>query len=384
MSGTASRAAALAPARGVDHRLRIEATPERVWRALSESSELARWLFPSATVDCRLGGRWEFTFPHWPSARGLWHPTLQFTGPIVELAPGAVLAVAFDPPYWGTVRFTIQAEGSGTGLRITQDGFEGENAAWLADFRGGWGSFSDRLASLCEIDEVPSVRSAPELAGASVIVDPGEVALRIAALPVGSRPSWTVRHAGAELFLADERTPAGFSRARRAARDELVVRVPAEAAGPAAAALARSLARRGWASGGEGAWFSPAGGEIEVALEAVPQIDLANPDPFVRAFERAFCAAGRASASTYFEPSGVFELAGRPHPRPVPTPVARLPREAIVRFDDLRLAGDVLHAAWEGSGWTAARNRGTSEWRFGPSGRISRLTITGEGTRGRR
>ena len=383
MSGTASRAAPLAPPLGVDQRVQIEAAPERVWRALSESSELSRWLFPSATVDCRLGGRWEFTFPHWPSARGLWHPTLRFAGPIVALEPGAAIAVAFDPPYWGTVRFAIRAQGSGTELRITQDGFEGENAAWLADFRGGWGSFSDRLAALCEIDAVPSVRSAPELAGASAIVDPGELSLRVAALPVGLIPRWTVRHAGAELFLAGDRVPPGFTRARRAAHDELVVRVPATSAGPAAAALARSLARRGWASAGESAWFTPASGQIEVALLAVPQIDLARPEPFVRAFERAFCAPGRATAGGYFEPRGALELAGRPHPRPVPTPLARLPRQAIVRFDDLRLEGDVLHAVWEGSGWTGARNRGTSAWRFGPSGRIARLTIAGEGTSGR-
>ena len=365
--------------------MQIEAAPERVWRTLSESAELSRWLFPSATVDCRLGGRWEFTFPHWPSARGLWHPTLRFTGPIVELSPGAVIAIAFDPPYWGTVRFAIRASGSGSGteLRITQDGFEGENAAWLADFRGGWGSFSDRLATLCEIDAIPSVRSSPALTGASALVDPGEVALRIASLPVGSIASWTVRHAGAELFLPGDRTPPGFSRARRAARNELVVRVPAPSAGRAAAALARSLGRRGWTSGRETAWFTPAGGEIEVTLPAVPQIDPENPEPFVRAFERAFCAPGRAGAGAYFEPDGAFELSGRPHPRPVPTPLARLPREAIVRFGGLQLEDGVLCARWEGSGWTAARNRGTSTWRFGPSGRIARLTIAGEGASGR-
>ena len=363
--------------------MQIEAAPERVWRALSESAQLARWLFPSGTVDCRLGGRWEFTFPHWPSARGLWHPTLRFTGPIVELVPGAVLAVAFDPPYWGTVRFALCASGNGSELRITQDGFEGENAAWLADFRGGWGSFADRLAALCEIDAVPSVRSAPALAGASALVDPAEVARRIASLPVGSLPSWTVRPDGAELFLPGDRIPPGFGPAVRAARDELVVRLPAASAGPAAAALARSLRRRGWASGGEGAWFAPSAGELEVSLPAVPQVDLENPEPFVRAFERAFCAPGRAAAGSYFEPAGAFELSGRPHPRPVPVPIARLPREAIVRFDALQLDGGVLRAVWEGSGWTAARNRGTSTWRFGASGRIASLTIAGEGARGR-
>ncbi len=98
----------------VDQRMRIAARPERVWRALVTEADLRRWLFPNAVVDARVGGFWRFTFPHWPSARGLWHPALNFGGPIVELEPGRLLAVDFEPPYWGVLRYELAPDGDGT------------------------------------------------------------------------------------------------------------------------------------------------------------------------------------------------------------------------------------------------------------------------------
>jgi hypothetical protein len=114
----------------------------------------------------------------------------------------------------------------------------------------------------------------------------------------------------------------------------------------------------------------------ELALPHRPALDLADPEPFVRAFERAFCAPGRAAAAAYFAPRGAFALAGGPHPRPLDTPLSRLPAEAVARFWRLRLGGDgALTADWEGSGWTAGRNRGTSTWTFAEDGRIDRLVL---------
>jgi len=104
----------------VDQRVHIEAPPERVWRALVEHDDLHGWLYPSAVADVREGGSWRFTFPHWPSARGLQHPALNFGGPIVELEPGRVLAVAFEPPYWGVLRFELRPHGSATDVRVTK------------------------------------------------------------------------------------------------------------------------------------------------------------------------------------------------------------------------------------------------------------------------
>ena len=65
-----------------------------------------------------------------------------------------------------------------------------------------------------------------------------------------------------------------------------------------------------------------------------------DPEPFVRAFERSFCAPGRAAAPAYFAPGGALALAGGPHPRPLDTPLARLPAQAVARFWRLRLGSD--------------------------------------------
>ena len=47
----------------------------------------------------------------------------------------------------------------------------------------------------------------------------------------------------------------------------------------------------------------------------------------------------------------------------------------MARFWRLRLSDGVLTADWEGNGWTAGRNRGTSTWTFAGDGRIERLVL---------
>ena len=118
-------------------------------------------------------------------------------------------------------------------------------------------------------------------------------------------------------------------------------------------------------------------------LPCRPGVDRADPEPFVRAFERAFCAPGRALAASYFAPGGALWLAGGPYPRPLATPLERLPSEAVARFRALTWQGASLCADWNGSGWTAARNEGTSEWTFADCGRIERLVLRAQRPRTR-
>ena len=358
----------------VDQRVRIAAPPERVWRALTDVADLRRWLFESADADVRDGGSWRFTFPHWPSARGLNHPALNFGGPIVELVPGRVLAVQFEPPYWGVLRFEVSPAGDGTDLRITQRGFEG-NEEWLADFRGGWGSFSDRLALLCEVGEVATARRLE--GGVARALEPAELEGALAA--AGRRfphPYWYGEAGRITLVLPGVESAAGYERLAEPC-DALCLSLPPGAdIDDARASLERSLPRRGWTAAGalRVAVDPPTG--YELALPYRPAVDLGDPEPFVRAFERSFCAPGRAAAPAYFAPRGALALAGGPHPRPLDTPLSRLPEQAVARFWRLRLDGDgVLTADWEGSGWTAGRNRGTSTWTFGGDGRIERLIL---------
>jgi uncharacterized protein YndB with AHSA1/START domain len=366
----------------VDQRVRVQAAPERVWRALTDPGDLQRWLFPSAVADVREGGSWRFTFPHWPSARGLHHPALNFGGPIVELVPGHVLAVQFEPPYWGVLRFELRADGDGSDLRVTQRGFEG-NEEWLADFRGGWGSFNDRLALLCETGEVATARLLEGTRAVARAMEPGELAGALAQLAprqLAVRPYWYAEAGRITLVLPGVATAGGFEARHEQPCNALCLALPAGADLTAArASLERSLPRRGWTAAGPlRAAVDPAHPEAgcELALPYRPAVDLAEPEPFVRAFERAFCAPGRAAAAAYFAPRGAPARAGGPRPRPLDTPLSRLPSGAVVRFWRLRLGGDgMLTADWEGGGWTAGRNRGTSTWTFARDGRIDRLVL---------
>lgn len=378
MSAAVERAMAVE----VDQRVHIAAPPERVWRALTDEADLRRWLFPSAAADVRAGGSWRFTFPHWPSARGLHHPALNFGGPIVELEPGRVLAVEFEPPYWGVLRFEVALDGAGTELRMTQRGFAG-NEEWLADFRGGWGSFSDRLALLCETGELATPRHVEAGRGAARTLEPGELAGVLAALAgraLPARPYWYAEGGQVRLVLPGAGAAGAYEAVAIDAADVLVLTLPPGAdLEVARASLERSLPRRGWTSAGAlRAAVDPARPEIgcELQLPYRPALDPAEPEPFVRAFERAFCAPGRAGAAAYFAPGGALALAGGPHPRPLDTPLARLPAGAVARFWRLRLDRDgVLTADWEGNGWTAGRNRGSSTWTFAEDGRIARLVL---------
>jgi uncharacterized protein YndB with AHSA1/START domain len=364
----------------VDQRVRVVAPPERVWHALTDPAGVRRWLFPSAVADVREGGSWRFTFPHWPSARGLHHPALNFGGPIVELVPGRVLAVEFEPPYWGVLRFELEADDAGTEVRITQRGFAG-NEEWLADFRGGWGSFGDRLALLCEVGEVATARHLEATRAAVRTLHPGELAGALAKLDgLPARPYWYAEGGRVTLVLPGADAAGDYEPRHVEACDALCLALPPTADLPAArASLERSLPRRGWTAAGPlRAAVDPAHPEAgcELALPCRPALDCADPEPFVRAFERAFCAPGRAAAAAYFALGGALALAGGPHPRPLDTPLSRLPAQAVARFWRLRLTREgVLTADWEGNGWTAGRNRGTSTWTFGDDGRIERLVL---------
>jgi uncharacterized protein YndB with AHSA1/START domain len=378
------------PATGsVDHRIRIEAPPARVWRALVDLDDLRRWMFASMRVDVRIGGFWRFTFPTWPSARGLVHPALEMGGPIVALAPERELAVEFASPYWGVLRFALEADGAATRLRVTQDGFEG-NEQWLADFRGGWASFADRLAVLCEAEAVAAPRRLSTVRGSIAQVDPSEVAATLAAhAPRAARdwaPFWTadapLAEAGRAAVVVPGMAPATpFAPGGMEGCDALcAILPPGIEAATGLASLERSLGRRGWRLAGPRlvALRELAPPVIELQLPYAPAFDPRTPEPFVRAFERAFCAPGRETAPAYFAPDtpASLHLAGGPYPRPLAIPLQRLPARAVARFDDLAVGPDGrLRASWQGAGWTAGRNRGTSEWSFSGDGRIAQLVL---------
>ena len=271
-----------------------------------------------------------------------------------------MLAVAFEPPYWGVLRFELSPDGSATELRVTQRGFEG-NEDWLADFRGGWGSFNDRLAVLCEIGATAAPRRIEATLAAERTLEPGEVAGALAQLggprAAGASPYWYADGGRITLVVPGADAGNGYRLRRDEACDALCVELPPGADLEAArASLLRSLPRRGWTAAGPlRASVDPA--HPEARLRALPALP-----PGARRRSRALRARVRARV-----------LRARPARLPPPTslPAARSrspagrtrarstrrsrasPKEAVARFWRLRLEDGVLTADWEGNGWTA-------------------------------
>jgi len=119
--------------RSIEKELFIKATPERVFRALTEKEELERWFLRKAEVDLRPGGAIRFE----------WKPGVFNIGKILVLEPPHRLSYTWEvqTPDVTTVTFELTAENGGTLLRIIDAGFrKGEDWDHYYDQRkNGWG-----------------------------------------------------------------------------------------------------------------------------------------------------------------------------------------------------------------------------------------------------
>ncbi|EMD27573.1 SRPBCC family protein [Amycolatopsis azurea] len=110
---------------------RLAHRPERVWRAVTEPSELAKWFPAAVVVDLRPGGTIEFTF------EGEETPT---TGKVLEADEPRVFAFSWNED---VLRWEIIPDGDGSRLLFTHTFGRGEPAiARIAAGRtaAGWDS----------------------------------------------------------------------------------------------------------------------------------------------------------------------------------------------------------------------------------------------------
>ncbi len=113
----------------VVHEVRLPHPPERVWRALTEPSELAAWLMPN-DFSARPGAR--FRLDARPAH------SVPFECEVLEVDPPRLLRTRWNvggAP--STVTFELRADGAGTLLRVEHDGLPGDEQA---NFDGGWGT----------------------------------------------------------------------------------------------------------------------------------------------------------------------------------------------------------------------------------------------------
>ena len=96
--------------------------PSKVWRALTETDLLARWLMPNDFVP-RVGHRFTFRTEPGPGFDGIVHCE------VLELVPGGRMVWSWrGGPIDTVVTFELLAVDGGTRLRVCHDGFKGLRA----------------------------------------------------------------------------------------------------------------------------------------------------------------------------------------------------------------------------------------------------------------
>ncbi|TDW22336.1 SRPBCC family protein [Kribbella kalugense] len=117
---------------------------EKVWRAITEPSQLAEWFPAAVELDLRLDGAIKFTFEQDPGA------------PVDEQSSGVIRA--YEPPHvleytWGVevLRWELVPNADGCTLHLTATY---DDRAGSASFSGGWTLCFDALARVLG-DTVP-------------------------------------------------------------------------------------------------------------------------------------------------------------------------------------------------------------------------------------
>jgi uncharacterized protein YndB with AHSA1/START domain len=141
--------------------IQISATPERIFKALSDAGELQRWFNggPECPVkfwkmDPRVGGRYSYA-----TAKGsiVINGVSEFEchGEIVEYDPPRVLAYTWignwhDDPKRGTlVRWELTPTQGGTHVKVTHSGLASLPVA-RKDYSGGWTGVVEQLKKFVE------------------------------------------------------------------------------------------------------------------------------------------------------------------------------------------------------------------------------------------
>ena len=127
--------------------LDLDASPEEVWRALTEEAELVRWFPTAARVMPGEGGTMLWSWGHgedWETRIDTWEPGRRLRLVQENARPnatqGRLLPAGEVEPARIAVEFTLETVQGRTRLRLVHSGF-GHGAAWDAEVEGiteGW------------------------------------------------------------------------------------------------------------------------------------------------------------------------------------------------------------------------------------------------------
>jgi uncharacterized protein YndB with AHSA1/START domain len=119
----------------------IDASPDRVFRALTEADELAGWFPSSAESDPRTGGDYVLRFQFADGSRN--HT---YAGQYEDVTPNERVRYPWNGQFGDTtVEFTLRQSDGGTELRLVHSGWSDEAEESGRMHEQGWGFFLDNL-----------------------------------------------------------------------------------------------------------------------------------------------------------------------------------------------------------------------------------------------
>ena len=126
----------------------IKATPERIFRALTEKQELERWFVHEADLELKPGGK----------IRTEWAPGVGEHGKVKEVKPSQLFSFTWEAlsPTPTTLAFALAKEKDGTALTLTHSGIgEGEGWEVYKNISKAWDAHLKDLASWIETGTCP-------------------------------------------------------------------------------------------------------------------------------------------------------------------------------------------------------------------------------------
>ncbi|MDE1763857.1 MAG: SRPBCC domain-containing protein [Thaumarchaeota archaeon] len=137
--------------------IEIDASPETVFRAISNPAELTNWFPDAAILEPSVGGKFKFTFSKDSTRCGKNQEDVLSEGKVVEFVPNKKLAYTWQhkniPDFPETV-VTWELEQIGkskTRVTLTHSGFTGkEGDKGIEAHDQGWTFFLNELALYCK------------------------------------------------------------------------------------------------------------------------------------------------------------------------------------------------------------------------------------------
>jgi uncharacterized protein YndB with AHSA1/START domain len=118
------------------HLVKIHASPERVYQALSTAEGIRNWWIRDAVLDSKIGGTGEFRFNDGKSIT-----KIKVDGLEQPVNVGWQTISSTNPSWEGTtIKFDLRAEGSDTALAFAHRGFK-QADTFYAMTTTGWGYY---------------------------------------------------------------------------------------------------------------------------------------------------------------------------------------------------------------------------------------------------